>query len=107
MPSGITTNNLIGSSSRQVEFIADEAQVAVPEDQEHLSSLLASLLEHEAVQRLGLHCDLGVATEVGARLTELLPCPNDFKQRLLELKDPIVRLGEIDKLVERLQKSQE
>ena len=88
-----------------VEFLPIEQEVAVPEEREHLSGLLESLMAHEAIQRLGLDCDLGQAVEVGARLTELLPCPNHFKQRMLEMKDPLVRLGEIDKLVERIQKS--
>jgi Lon protease-like protein len=87
-----------------VEFLALEEEAAVPADREHLSSLLVSLMEHEAVRNLGLECDLERAGEVGARLTELLPCPNHFKQRLLEMKDPLVRLGELDKLVERIQK---
>jgi len=87
-----------------VEFLAIEERVAVPEERQHLSGLLESLMAHEAVQRLGLDCDLGQAVEVSARLTELLPCPNHFKQRMLEIKDPLVRLGELDKLVERMQK---
>ncbi len=90
-----------------VEFLEMEEEVSVPEEQEHLSSLLESLMEHEAVQKLGLECNLDQAREVGARLTELLPSPNQFKQRLLEMKDPLVRLGEIDKLVERIQKTSE
>jgi len=88
-----------------VEFLVDEEKTEMPEDQEHLSSLLESLMSHEAVQRLGLNCDMTQAVEVGARLTELLPCPNHFKQRLLEMKDPLVRLVELDKLVERIHKS--
>lgn len=90
-----------------VEFLALEEEVSVPEEQEHLSSLLESLMEHEAVRKLGLECNFDQAREVGARLTELLPSPNQFKQRLLEMKDPLVRLGEIDKLVERIQKTSE
>jgi Lon protease-like protein len=61
-----------------VEFLAVEEEVPVPEEQEHLSSLLESLMSHEAVQRLGLHCDLGQAF-----------------------------LVELDKLVERIQKTNE
>ena len=90
-----------------VEFLAIEEEVAVPEEKQHLSGLLESLMAHEAVQRLGLDCDLGQAVEVGARLTELLPCPNHFKQKMLEMKDPLLRLGELDKLVERMQKPRE
>ena len=89
-----------------VEFLADEEDVEMPEAQEHLSGLLESLMSHEAVQRIGLSCDLNQAVEVGARLTELLPCPNDFKQRMLEVKDPLVRLEEIEKLVDQIQKEQ-
>lgn len=88
-----------------VEFLPVEAEAEMPQDQEHLTGLLESLMAHEAVQRLGVDCDLGRAGEVGARLTELLPCPNHFKQRMLEMKDPLVRLIEIDKLVERIQKA--
>ena len=87
-----------------VEFLAIEKEVAVPEERQHLSGLLESLMAHEAVQRLGLDCDLGQAVEVGARLTELLPCPNHVKQRMLEMKDPLARLSELDKVVERMQK---
>ena len=90
-----------------VEFLAIEEEVAVPEEKQHLSGLLESLMAHEALQRLGLDCDLGQAVEVGARLTELLPCPNHFKQKMLEMKDPLLRLGELDKLVERMQKPRE
>ena len=85
-----------------VDFLALEDEAPVPEQHEHLSELLMSLMEHEAVRRLGLQCDLRQATEVGARLTELLPCPNHFKQRLLEMKDPLMRLRELEKLVGRM-----
>ena len=37
------------------------------------------------------------------RLTELLPCENEDKPRFLEMKDPLVRLGELDKLILRMQ----
>jgi len=89
-----------------VEFLPDETPADMPDEQEHLSSLLESLMSHEAVQRLGLGCDMTQAGEVGARLTELLPCPNEFKQRMLEIKDPLIRLGELDKMVDTIQKRQ-
>ena len=89
-----------------IEFLGDEKDVDMPAEKEHLSSLLESLMSHEAVQRLGLGCDMTQAVEVGARLTELLPCSNGFKQRMLEIKDPLVRLSELDKLVDLIQKNQ-
>ena len=88
-----------------VEFLEDEVDVDMPAEKEHLSSLLESLMSHEAVQRLGLACDLTQAVEVGSRLTELLPCSNDFKQRMLEIKDPVIRLSELDKMVNLIQKA--
>ncbi len=87
-----------------VEMLASEDEVRVPKAQQHLTALLETLMEHRAIQRLGLDCDMRQAGEVSARLAELLPCPNHFKQRLLEMKNPLARLRELDKLVERLQK---
>jgi Lon protease-like protein len=68
-----------------------------------LSEILASLLEHEAVEALRLNVDLDDASEVGGRLTELLPIPNDLKQRLLEMRNPIARLEDLDKLIVKMQ----
>ncbi|MEX1237227.1 MAG: LON peptidase substrate-binding domain-containing protein, partial [Pseudomonadales bacterium] len=87
----------------QVEFLELEEQAPVPERQEHLVSLLEMFLEHEAVRDLGLEINFGEAREVGARLTELLPCPNHFKQRMLEMKNPLARLNELEKLIARMQ----
>jgi len=61
------------------------------------------LLEHEAVEALRLNVDLDDASEVGGRLTELLPIPNDLKQRLLEMRNPIARLEDLDKLIVKMQ----
>ena len=88
-----------------VKFLPDEAPVKMPRDRGHLTSLLESLMSHKAVQRLGLVCDMNQAGEVSARLTELLPCPNEFKQRMLEIKDPLVRLRDLDRLVDSMQRN--
>jgi len=90
----------------QVEFLPSEASAVVPEDKQHLVSLLESLLEHEAVQNLNLIVDFLDATDVGGRLTELLPLPNQFKQRMLEMKHPIARLADLETLITRMQESQ-
>ena len=89
-----------------IRTLKPEAEASVPKDQAHLLGLLETLMEHKAVRRLGLTCDMGKATEVGARLTELLPCPNHFKQRLLEIGDPLERLIELGRLVDRLEQGQ-
>ena len=43
------------------------------------------------MQSLNLVVDFLDATDVGGRLTELLPLPNLFKQRMLEMKNPLAR----------------
>lgn len=91
----------------QVEFLEIEQEAQIPENQDHLVELLEMFLEHEAVRDLGLEIDFREAREVGARLTELLPCPNHFKQRMLEMKNPLARLNELEKLVARMQKERD
>ncbi|MDZ7684122.1 MAG: LON peptidase substrate-binding domain-containing protein [Gammaproteobacteria bacterium] len=87
----------------RVEFIELEEEAEIPENQQHLVNLLEMFLEHEAVQSLNLDINYEQAREVGARLTELLPCPNHFKQRMLEMKNPLARLKELEKLIDRMQ----
>ncbi|MDP4874794.1 MAG: LON peptidase substrate-binding domain-containing protein [Pseudomonadales bacterium] len=89
----------------EVEFLPEEAAELVPEDKQHLASLLASLLEHEAVQGLDLVIDFDDATAVGGRLTELLPLPKHFKQRMLEMKNPLARLSDLESLILQMQES--
>lgn len=89
----------------QVEFLELEDDIPVPDDKQHLANLLEMFMEHEAVQQLGLSINFEQAREVGCRLTELLPCPNHFKQRLLEMKSPLARLNELEKLIVRMQNS--
>jgi len=90
----------------QIEYLPTEALAVVPEDKQHLVSLLQTLLEHEAVQSLNLVVDFLDATDVGGRLTELLPLPNLFKQRMLEMKNPLARLADLETLIIRMQDSQ-
>lgn len=89
----------------QVEFLEMEDQLPVPADKQHLVNLLEMFMEHEAVQGLGLSINFEQACDVGSRLTELLPCANQFKQRMLELKNPIIRLNELEKLIAQMQGS--
>jgi len=87
----------------EVEYLPDETFFSVPQDKLHLASLLQTLIEHEAVLGLDLVIDFDSATDVGGRLTELLPLPNKFKQRMLEMKNPIARLADLESLIERMQ----
>jgi len=86
-----------------VEFLPPEGDNEIPERYRHLVDLLVTLLQHESVREMGIKADFGSALEVSSRLTELVPCKNSDKQRLFELKDPVVRLQELDRLITRLQ----
>ncbi len=89
----------------QVEFLPLEEQHSVPDNKQHLVSLLESLTSHDAVRSLYLDVNYEDASDVSGRLSELLPCSNDFKQKMLELKNAEVRLGELEKVVLKLQSS--
>jgi Lon protease-like protein len=52
-----------------------------------------------------MEVDYDDARDVGWRLTELLPLDNREKQRLVELQDPLERLGRLNDLLEALEES--
>ena len=89
----------------QVEFLPLEDESSVPPNKQHLVSLLESLTSHDAVKSLHLDVNYEDARDVSGRLAELLPCSNDFKQKMLELKNAEVRLGELEKLILKMQSS--
>lgn len=87
----------------QVEFLPLEEEDAVPQSKQHLAELLATLNAHDSVKALGVAINYQLACDVGARLTELLPAAFDFKQRMLEMKNPLLRLSELEKHLLRMQ----
>ena len=58
---------------------------------------------HPAVRGLYSEIDYTDASEVGARLTELLPLDNEVKQSFFEMQNPINRLSELEVEVTKLQ----
>ena len=90
----------------EVDWLADEPELPLPQDFEHLAELLESISQHEAVMQLGLSIDYDDGRDVSWRLSELLPCDLDTRQRLLELQSPLKRLTEIERVIETLQASQ-
>ncbi|MFT7243865.1 MAG: Lon protease-like protein [Candidatus Azotimanducaceae bacterium] len=87
----------------QVEFLPLEDETRIPQNKQHLVSLLESLANHDAVKALGLEVDFADARDVSARLAELLPCSNEFKQKMLEIRNAEVRLSEIERLILKMQ----
>jgi Lon protease-like protein len=55
------------------------------------------------VRGLYSEIDYTDASEVGARLTELLPLDNEMKQSFFEMQNPINRLSELEVEVTKLQ----
>ena len=80
-----------------------ELSVEIPADHLGLVELLKSLQVHPAVRGLYSDIDYTDATEVSARLTELLPLDNEVKQSFFEIGDPLVRLIELEAEVTKLQ----
>ena len=87
----------------KVIFMPEETEQTVPANKHHLVEILHRLLHHASVKALNLDVNPTSARDVGGRLTELLPCNRGFKQRMLEVKDPLLRLVEIEKQLLRMQ----
>ncbi len=86
----------------QVDFIDEEEEAPLPSDKVHLVTLLRSLMKDKWVAGLNYTVDFDAASEVGARLVELLPLAIKEKQRLFEIVNPLVRLEELDKVITML-----
>ncbi len=78
-----------------------EAQM--PAESFALVEILKQLLEHPAVNQLGLEADLEDVGSVVGRLADLLPVDPRFKQGLLEQQDPMICLAELERLIQTMQ----
>lgn len=81
-----------GLNLAEVEWLAQEAEVAVPERHARLPELLRTVLPQLGEVYTGMEMHLGDAAWVGHRLAEILPIAPAEKQFCLELQDPIERL---------------
>lgn len=87
--------------------VAEPEPVEVPEEYASLLEILQQLLEHPAVNRLGVEVDWEDARSVSGRLADLLPVSATLKQSLLELDDPVLRLAELERVVHAMQEEAE
>lgn len=107
MPDGLLGLSCVGqqrfrivSRSRQadglnlgdVEWLAPEPTIAVPERHARLAALLQTVLPQLGEVYTGITMRLDDAAWVGHRLAEILPIPLAQKQGYLELDDPVRRL---------------
>jgi Lon protease-like protein len=81
-----------GLNLAQVEWLAVEPRIAVPERHARLAELLKTVLPQLGAVYAGIEMHLDDAAWVGNRLAEILPIGASEKQLCLELNDPIQRL---------------
>ena len=93
------SDGLCVASARVLE---DEPAAAVPPEHRRLAGLLRGLLEQLEPRYRNVTPRFEDASWVGYRLSELLPMPRARKQHLLEIDDPLLRLGELAEIVARL-----
>jgi len=87
----------------QVADLPDLPAAAMPAESFALVEILRQLLEHPAVNQLGIEADLDEVGSVVGRLADLLPMDARFKQGLLEQQDPMVCLAELERLIQTMQ----
>lgn len=88
-----------------IERWADEPTLAVPPEFGLLATILERLTEQlEPAWKDAPRASYDDAAWVGFRLAELLPLDDDERQQLLELTDPVARLGQLTVWLPRFQR---
>ena len=89
------------------QVLEDEPAAVVPPEHHRLAGLLRGLFDQLEPRYRHVTPRFEDASWVGYRLSELLPMPLARKQYLLEIDDPLLRLGEISEVVKTLAESGE
>jgi Lon protease-like protein len=84
----------------QIDWVAAEPTMAVPERHARLAELLKTVLPELGEVYAGIEMHLDDAAWVGHRLAEILPIAATEKQFCLELADPIQRLDVLSPLAQ-------
>ncbi len=87
-----------GLNVGEVEWLPVVPRLAVPERHRRLAELIGEVLPQLGEAYEGMDLQLDDAAWVGHRLAEILPIPNEDKQRLLEMDDPVQRLDALSDL---------
>ncbi len=88
-----------GLNVGEVEWLAPEPQIALPEEFSQFGESVRRALTELAEHYQHVEKKFDDASWVGARLAELLPIGLEDKQALLELEDPVARLDVLLSLV--------
>jgi len=83
-----------------INYLDHEAEQPVPAQYQHLIDILKSIKSNPAIQNLNLNINYNNASDVGCRLSELLPFNIEDKQALLELQDPLERLARVQAILD-------
>jgi uncharacterized protein len=89
-----------GLNLAQIDWIAAEPTMTVPQHHAHLAELLKTVLPELGEVYSGIEMHLNDAAWVGHRLAEILPIAATEKQFCLELEDPIRRLDVLSPLAQ-------
>jgi uncharacterized protein len=92
------TNQLVRAV--RIEWLTPDTPSQVPEAYAHLCTVVEKI--YQTLQRSMPQDASSDASWIANRIAEVLPVPLLRKQQLLELEDPIVRLREVDEIVQRL-----
>ena len=88
-----------------IELWDDEPAIAVPPEYGLLATILERLIEQlEPAWKDAPRASYDHAAWVGFRLAELLPLDDSERQQLLELTDPVARLGQLTSWLPRFQR---
>lgn len=85
-----------------VEWIAPEPAIALPEHSEELTVLLTQLLQHPHIERLKLNPTVNDVSTLGNLLAQLLPISEAIKFKLLTQSDPLLRLHTLMNLLDEI-----
>ena len=85
-----------------IEEVAESPDFALPDDYLALADVLAALVEHPALARLGLNYQPSSVAQVTSLLAQYLPLPEHKKQRLLSEYDIVGRLPFLKREIETL-----
>lgn len=85
-----------------VEWLNEVDDIPLPEEASELAALLAQLLDHPHVQRMGMSGEATGTGDLVNRLAQLLPLEPADVYPLLEVDDPLQRLDVLHDLLERV-----
>jgi Lon protease-like protein len=98
-PLSVAGDQLLNS---EVHWWQPESDSPLPENMADMAQMLTELLQHPQVAKLGYQVEMASATAVGCQLAQLIPVDEVRKLELLSIRDPLVRLGIIDHLIQQM-----